>query len=353
MSLIDEILTIDAAASLLRARKISASELVRDCLARIERYDDAIHAFITLAPEQALAAAAQADREIGQGGYRGALHGIPYAAKDVIDVQGLPTTAGSRAFGSSRAAASAGVVERLASAGAIVLGKTNTHELTYGGVDSSAPYPPARNPWNTARDPGGSSSGSAAAVAAGFCLAALGTDTGGSVRLPAGLCGIAGLKPTFGRVSRRGVMVNSYSLDHCGPLAWSVADCALLLQAIAGHDPRDPASIDVPVDDFPTAIGQDIRGLRIGLVRHFYEQDLPASEHARAAMHAAITRLHDLGAEIEEVRLRPLQEYATHKATLQLPEIFAEYGDNVRQHPELFGAKFRDRIDRGDRVSAV
>jgi len=235
----------------------------------------------------------------------------------------------------------------------VLLGKLTTHELTYGGVDMALSWPPARNPWDTRRDPGGSSSGAAAAVAAGFCLAALGTDTGGSIRLPAGLCGIVGLKPTYGRVSRRGVMMNSYTLDHCGPMAWTVADCALVLQAISGYDPHDPASAHEPVPDFSTALGRDIRGMRLGVVRHFYERDLAIDAEHRAAMEHALDVLRDLGAEVREVTLRPLEAYAEPKVTIQLPEIYSLYGEEAQRRPQEFGPRFRERIARGEHVSAV
>ncbi len=345
--------TISEVAPLLARRELSAVELTRHCLDRIDRYDAAIHAFITPTPELALAHAERTDREIASGDYRGPLHGVPFALKDVFETAGTRTTGGSMAFSSNVPSIDATLVQRLHAAGAILLGKTSTHELTYGGVDLAAGFPPARNPWDTDRDPGGSSSGSAAAIAAGFCLAALGTDTGGSVRLPAGLCGVVGLKPTYGRTSRRGVMLNSHSLDHCGPMTWTVGDCALVLQAIAGHDPADPASVDQPVPDFSAALGRDLRGIRIGVVRHFYERDVPAGKQAQAAMEDALGMLRYAGAELCAVNLRPLQEYAEHKVTVQLPEIFTVYGAEVRRRPEAFGPKFRQRIATGDRVSAV
>jgi aspartyl-tRNA(Asn)/glutamyl-tRNA(Gln) amidotransferase subunit A len=186
-----------------------------------------------------------------------------------------------------------------------------------------------------------------------LCLASVGTDTGGSVRLPAGLCGIVGLKPTFGRVSRRGVMGNAHSLDHCGPMAWTARDCALILQAIAGHDPADPASVDVAVPDYAAALRLDLRGVRIGVVAHFFERDLPAGDEARAAIEAALAVLRDLGAQIRAIELRPLESYAQVKALIQRPEIFDLYGEDARIRPQLFGRKFRARIEGGDRVTAV
>jgi aspartyl-tRNA(Asn)/glutamyl-tRNA(Gln) amidotransferase subunit A len=345
--------TIAEAAPLLASRRISSVELTRHCLARVARHDATLHAFVTLTEQHALAAAARADREIASGDYRGSLHGIPYAVKDVFDTRSIRTTGGSRAFIDNVPRADAIVVQRLDQAGAVLLGKLALHELTYGGVDFDAGFASARNPWDTRRDPGGSSSGSAAAVAAGLCLASVGTDTGGSVRLPAGLCGIAGLKPTFGRVSRRGVMGNAHSLDHCGPMAWTAEDCALVLQAIAGHDPGDPASVDVAVPDYGAALRHDLRGVRIGVVSHFFERDLPAGDEARASVDAALDVLRELGAQIRAIELRPLETYAQLKALIQRPEIFSLYGEDARRRPQLFGPKFRARIDGGDRVTAV
>jgi aspartyl-tRNA(Asn)/glutamyl-tRNA(Gln) amidotransferase subunit A len=345
--------TIAAAAPLLASRRLSSLELTRHCLDRIERHDASLHAFVTSTPERALAAAQRADREIASDHYRGPLHGVPYAVKDVYESRGIRTTGGSRAFMNHVPAADAAAVERLEGAGAVLLGKLATHELTYGGVDHEAGIPPARNPWDTRRDPGGSSSGSAAAVAAGFCLAALGTDTGGSVRLPAGLCGIAGLKPTFGRVSRRGVMQNAWSLDHCGPMAWTAEDCAMLLQAIAGHDPGDPASADVAVPDYSAALQRDLRGIRIGVVSHFFERDAPAGDEARAAVRAALDVLRELGARTCPIELSPLDEYAGPKAVIQRPEIFSVYGEEAGLREAAFGPKFRARIAGGDHIAAI
>jgi aspartyl-tRNA(Asn)/glutamyl-tRNA(Gln) amidotransferase subunit A len=349
----DAVPTIAEVAPLIAAGKVSSRELTQKCLNRIERDDATLHTFVTLMGERALAAANRADREIASGAYRGPLHGIPYAVKDVFDTEGVRTTGGSRAFLNRVPDAHSAAVDRMEQAGAVLLGKLATDELTYGGVDLEAGFPPARNPWDPRRDPGGSSSGAGAAVAAGFCLAALGTDTGGSVRLPAGLCGIVGLKPTFGRVSRRGVMLNAYSLDHCGLMTWTAEDCAILLQATAGYDPGDPASADIPVPVYRSALRQDLQGVRVGVVSHFFKRDAPAGEEACAAMDTAVDVLWSLGAQISDVALSPLKEYAEPKAVIQWPEIFILYGDEARTRPENFGPKFRARIAGGDRVAAV
>ena len=349
----DRFFTIAEVAPLLASRRLSSVKLTQLCLDRIARDDGQLHAFITVTEERAIEAAHRADREIASGAYRGPLHGVPYAVKDVYDTRGIRTTGGSRAFSDNVPRSNAVAVDRLERAGAVLLGKLATDELTYGGVDFDAGYPPARNPWDTRRDPGGSSSGSAAAVAAGLCLASLGTDTGGSVRLPAGLCGIAGLKPTYGRVSRRGVMLNSYSLDHCGPMAWSARDCAILLQAIAGHDPDDTASANVAVPDYSTALGKSLQGVRIGVVSHFFKRDAPAGEEACAAVDRALQLLREIGAHTDDVELCSLTEYAESKAIIQWPEIFNLYGDEAERRPEAFGPKFRTRIAGGARIAAV
>ena len=343
---------LEAAAQLADCR-VTATTLTQRCLDRIERYDGALHSFVAVAAERALEAAGKADRELCEGRYRGLLHGIPYAVKDVYETAGLPTTGGSRAFLQNRPEQNATCVERLDAAGAVLLGKLATHELTYGGVDIALPWHPARNPWDYDRDPGGSSSGAGVAIAAGFCLAALGTDTGGSIRLPAALCGIVGLKPTYGHVSRRGVMPNSFTLDHCGPMTWTVGDCAAVLGIIAGHDRDDPGSSTAPVPDFSQSLGRDIRGVRVGVAAHFWEHDLPADQIVCDAMAAALDKLRELGAVLGRAELRPLAEYAIPKVTIQLPEIFSHYGDGARHRPELFGPKFRTRIASGDKVNAV
>ena len=343
---------LEAAAQITRGQ-LTASQLTQNCLDRIERYDGPLHSFITVTAERALERARKADRELREGHYRGLLHGIPYAVKDVYQAAGLATTGGSRAFLQNIAEEDATCVTRLDAAGAVLLGKLATHELTYGGVDTALPWLPACNPWNRARDPGGSSSGAGVAVAAGFCLAALGTDTGGSIRVPAALCGVVGLKPTYARVSRHGVMLNSFTLDHCGPMTWTVADCAAVLQTIAGYDEKDPGSGTAPVPDFSAALSRGVKGMHIGVVTSFWQRDLPAEKAVTDAMATALDALRSLGASLSEAELAPLAQYANPKVTIQLPEIFSIYGEDARLHPELFGPKFRNRIAPGGKVSAV
>jgi aspartyl-tRNA(Asn)/glutamyl-tRNA(Gln) amidotransferase subunit A len=225
----------------------------------------------------------------------------------------------------------------------MLLGKLATHEFAHGGPSFDLAWPPARNPWNTGHFTGGSSSGSGAAVAAGLTPAALGSDTGGSIRLPAALCGIAGLKPTYGLVSRRGVYPNSFTFDHVGPMAWSVADCAAILAAIAGHDPDDPASADRPVPDYAAALGGDLRGLRIGVVRHFHETDIDTDPEVIAALEEALAMLRSLGAVIEDVRLRPVKQYSDVKITIAESELFNVHAAAFRTRPGDFGDDFLGR----------
>ena len=257
------------ASRLIRTRALSPIEYTQALLDRIGALDPAYNTFLLVMPESALAEAEAAEQEIARGQWRGPLHGIPYAVKDIFDVAGLPTTCHSKIRIGHRAAADAVVVRKLREAGAVLLGKTALHEFATGGPAFDLPWPPARNPWNRDLHPGGSSSGSGAALAAGMAPMALGTDTGGSVRNPATCCGNIGLKPTYGRVSRSGVCPLAFSLDHVGPMTRSVEDNAILLQAIAGHDPADPTSTAAGVPDFSANLRSDLKGLRIGLIEHF------------------------------------------------------------------------------------
>src|SRR5262249_3655739 len=253
-------------------------------IARIERFDAQTRAFITPTFELARRQARAAEAEIAAGKSRGPLHGIPFALKDIYDTKGILTSAHSRVFIDRVPAEDATTTARLYEAGAVLMGKLATHEMAHAGPSFDLPWPPARNPWNLAHFTGGSPSGSGSAVAAGLGARALGSDTGGSIRGPASLCGVVGLMPTFGLVSRAGVITNSYTYDHCGPLARTVEDCALTLQALAGYDTKDPGSIQRPIPQYREALGQDLRGLRIGVLRHHWEQDIAASEDVRKAI---------------------------------------------------------------------
>jgi aspartyl-tRNA(Asn)/glutamyl-tRNA(Gln) amidotransferase subunit A len=334
------LLTITEASKLIRARALSPVELARTLVLRIDSLDSQINAFNTLVPELALKHAQEAETEIAKGRYRGAMHGIPYGVKDIYDTAGILTSAYSRTLLSNVPEKDATAVAKLAESGAILLGKLATHELANGGPSFDLPWPPARNPWNREHATGGSSSGPAAAVAAGFVPAALGSDTGGSIRIPAALCGVVGLKPTFGLVSRAGVIPHSFSFDHCGPLTWTVEDCAIVLQAISGHDLLDPASAERAVPDYRAALNPDIRGLRIGVVRHFWEHDLAAPPEVCRAMDAALEVLCELGARIEEVRMEPLEAYYDVKNVITKSEVFALHHRELAQRAENFGSDF-------------
>ena len=336
-------LSVAELASALAARKLSPLELVEALIRRVEGYDDQTHAFITptfdLAREQARAAEA----EIAAGRYRGPLHGVPFALKDIYDTKGILTSGHSRVFIDRIPREDATATTRLYHAGAVLLGKLATHEMAHAGPSFDLPWPPARNPWNLAHFTGGSSSGSGAAVAAGLVPAALGSDTGGSIRGPASLCGVVGLMPTFGLVSRAGVITNSYTFDHCGPLARTVEDCALVLEALAGYDPRDSGSLRLAIPSYRQALGEDLRGLKIGVLRYHWEEDIPASEEVRQAMDAALDVLRHLGAELEECRVRPLAQYFDVKIIIAESEIFSVHQRDLIARPRDFGADFRSR----------
>jgi aspartyl-tRNA(Asn)/glutamyl-tRNA(Gln) amidotransferase subunit A len=341
------------------ARRLSPVELAEALIRRAEAFDDQTHAFITRTFELARQQARAAEAEIAAGTYRGALHGIPFALKDIYDTRGILTSGHSRVFIDRIPAEDATTTARLYHAGAVLLGKLATHEMAHAGPSFDLPWPPARNPWNLAHFTGGSSSGSGAAVAAGMVPMALGSDTGGSIRGPASLCGVVGLMPTFGLVSRAGVITNSYTFDHCGPLARSVEDCALTLEALAGYDPRDAGSLSRPIPRYRRALGPDLRGLRIGVLRHHWEEDLPASEDVRRAMDEALDVLRRLGAELEECRVRPLGSYFDVKIIIAESEIFSVHAKNLIARPKDFGADFRARalpsvlFSAGDYVQAT
>ena len=346
-------LTIAEAARLIKARNISPVELTQALLERIAALDPQVNAFITITADLAMTQARVAEAEIAAGRYRGPLHGIAFGLKDLYNTAGILTSAHSKICIDNIPSEDATAASKLFAAGAVLLGKLATHEFAHGGPSFDLPWPPARNPWNPAYYPGGSSSGSGVAVAAGFALAALGTDTGSSIRSPASLCGVVGLKPTFGRVSRAGVIPNNFSFDYCGPLTRTVEDCAIVLAAIAGHDPQDPASSDRPVPDYPAAISHDIRGLRIGVLRHFWEEDLPAGEEMRRAMDAALDVLSRLGARLEDARMRRLQDYWDVKVVIGEPEAFAIQHKDLGERPEDYGIMIMGRLLSGCLFQAI
>jgi aspartyl-tRNA(Asn)/glutamyl-tRNA(Gln) amidotransferase subunit A len=336
-------LTIADASRLIERRRLSPVELTDALIARAEALDPQLNAFLLPTPEKAREQARAAEREIMAGAYRGPLHGIPFGLKDIYATAGIRTTSHSKICENLVPTEDATTVAKLYQAGAVLLGKLATHEFAHGGPSFDLPWPPARNPWNRDHFTGGSSSGAGAAIAAGFVPAALGSDTGGSIRGPAALCGIVGLKPTYGLVSRAGAYANSFTFDHAGPMTWTVEDCAIMLQAIAGHDPNDPASADRRVPDYRAALTGDIRGLRIGIVRHLYEEDTTVAPEVRAALDEAYAVFRSLGATLEDVRIRPAADYYAVKITIAESEQYAIHEEELRTRPGDFGADFLGR----------
>jgi aspartyl-tRNA(Asn)/glutamyl-tRNA(Gln) amidotransferase subunit A len=340
-------LTLVEASELLRRKILSSVELTQACIARIERLNPAINAFITVTAEQALQQAREAGTEIQRGRWRGPLHGMPLALKDLIDTAGIRTTAASAVFKDRVPAEDAEVVRRLKAAGAVLLGKLNMHEFAYGGTSVPSYYGAVHNPWNRGRIAGGSSGGSGAAVAAHLCFGALGTDTAASVRQPAAYCGVVGLKPTYGRVSTRGVIPLSWSLDHVGPLCRSVQDAAVLLEAIAGFDPLEPSSVDRPIERYTEAALARPSSLRLGVVRRPYFEQLDAD--IEAAVNAAIQALAGISAGVREVEL----PYSNLLLTIASAEAYAFHAPYFTRTPELYQAMTRQRLEGAARISAA
>jgi len=338
--------TITELAQRVRRKEISPVEITRACLEQIEKVNPALNAFITVMTDSALEAAGKAEAEILRGEWRGPLHGVPVALKDLIDTAGVRTTAASGLYKDRVPREDAEVVRRLRQAGAVIVGKNNLHEFAYGGSSLVSYFGDVHNPRDVERIAGGSSGGSAAAVVAGMAYAAIGTDTAGSIREPAALCGCVGLKPTYGRVSSRGVLPLSQSLDHVGPLTMCVADAAILLQSIAGFDATDSGSADVPVQDYVSATQEDAKRLRVGVVREYLFDDLDAE--VAAAMDAALRVLKGLVAEVTEVKL----DVPTDRK-LQSAESWAVHAENVARNPELYQGETLRRIRTGESVTAA
>lgn len=336
--------TIAEASDLLRRKQISPVELTGACLDRIEQLNPAINAFITVMHDSALAQAREAEAEINAGNWRGPLHGVPIGLKDLIDTAGVKTTCGSALFADRIPGEDANVVHRLKSAGAVLLGKQNMQEFAYGGTSTSSHFGPVHNPWDLERIAGGSSGGSAAAVAAGMCFGAIGTDTGGSVREPAAFCGIVGLKPTYGRVSTRGVFPLSYSLDHVGPLCRNVSDTAMLLQAIAGYDKLDATSVDWPVDSYSDALKTTLKP-RIGIVRHPYFHDLDAG--VASAIDEALKQIRNMVTDVFDIEL------PATPAAVQGPEVYAVHAKYFTTSPELYGHWIQERLKQAAKIDTV
>jgi aspartyl-tRNA(Asn)/glutamyl-tRNA(Gln) amidotransferase subunit A len=333
-------------APLLQRREISPLEITRIFLERIEKLDSALNAFITVTAESALAEARRAEAEIGRGEWRGPLHGVPVAIKDLINTAGIRTTAASALHADHIPTEDAEVVRRLRESGAVIVGKNNLHEFAYGGSSLISHFGAVHNPWAIEHIAGGSSGGSAAAVASGLCYAAIGTDTAGSIREPAALCSCVGLKATYGRVSARGVIPLSRSLDHVGPLASTVADAAIVLQAFAGYDPADTAAVDVPVADYVSACQESALTLRVGTLRSYFCDDLDSE--VAAAFDQAVAVIKTLVAEVNDIRL----DVPTDR-TLQAAESYAYHAESVSKTPELYQPETLRRIRSGATVSAA
>jgi aspartyl-tRNA(Asn)/glutamyl-tRNA(Gln) amidotransferase subunit A len=341
-------LTLSAALEQLRRREYSALDLTEAFLRQIECLDPTINAFITLTPELAVQGAMQADTLMeSQASNLNelALLGIPLAIKDMFDVAGVRTTAGSKFFAENIPAEDAPAVLKLKLSGAVILGKTGTHEVALGVTGVNPHFGPVKNPWDTSRITGGSSSGSAAALASGMCLGAIGTDTGGSIRIPASFCGVVGLKPTYGRVSTRGVVPLSWNLDHVGPLTRTVRDAALMLSVLAGFDPHDPASMDIPVDDYLVHLEQGVKGWRVALGVGEYIQ---ASEaEVLAAVDEAAHVFKNLGANVEKVEMNWMAEAALANGQMTQADGAAFHRDRLAAHPDRFGADVLQRLQTG------
>jgi aspartyl-tRNA(Asn)/glutamyl-tRNA(Gln) amidotransferase subunit A len=335
-------MTIAGLAARIRAGELSPREAVGASLERIERLDGTLNSFLAVRAEEAIAEAAALERAAE----RGPLYGVPLAVKDVIDVAGTRTTAASRILADNMAHADAAVVEGLRRAGAVIVGKLNTHEFAWGATTTSPHFGPARNPWDTERICGGSSGGSGAATAAGLVPGALGTDTGGSVRIPACLCGVSGVRPTWGRVSNRGVVPVSWTFDTVGPLARTAEDCALLLEAIAGHDPEDPTTVHEPVPRWSEELEGGVDGLRVGVIAHLIEGDA-LDERVGAVVGAAVEELETLGARVERVEAAFLGRTEVAQQLVMLPEASTAHLAWLRTRLADYGADVRGRLLAG------
>lgn len=342
-------MSLEEASTLVRTREVSPVELTRSALDRIAAVEPWLNAFVLVTGERALAQAYLAEREIASGVHRGPLHGIPVSLKDLFDMAGAATTAGG-AFPSGPAEEDSAVAERLTSSGAVLLGKTLLHEFAFGVTSVNPHFGAVRNPWAADRIAGGSSGGSAAAVAAGCGYGSIGSDTGGSIRIPAALCGVVGLKPTRGRVSLRGAVPLSWTLDHAGPIARTVRDAALLYAAIAGYDARDPSSRDAAYEDTLAGIEAGAAGLRLGV----WEEGLAQADPAVAQrVRSAIATLGDAGARVSEVTLPRAGELLATQLTIIGTDAYAFHRERFDREPERYGEDVRTRIARGRDVTGA
>ena len=346
-------LSLAEAGRLIASRELSPVELTEHCLDRITALDGKINSFVTVTADLALSQAKAAEAALLSGTGVGPLHGVPIALKDLYGTKDIRTTAHSKVLLDNVPAEDATTTTLLAQAGAVLLGKLAMHEFAFGSLGFDTPFPPARNPWNLEHVTGGSSSGSGAALAAGLCYGALGSDTGGSIRGPAALCGIAGLKPTYGRVSRYGVVPLSWSLDHAGPMARTVEDCALLLAALAGYDAKDPASADVPVADYVAPLREGVRGLRLGVPRAWFDDADGTDAEVMAAFDEALRVLEGLGAELVDVDSTPFIPSRAVNTTILIAEAYAYHEENLRTRRQDFGEGVRNRVLAGAFYSAT
>jgi aspartyl-tRNA(Asn)/glutamyl-tRNA(Gln) amidotransferase subunit A len=337
--------SITSLSELIAKKEISPVEVINAFLERIEAVQKKINIFITVLEREARRAAQQAEDEIVKGHYRGPLHGIPLAAKDLFFTAGVKTTCGTRILADFVPEENGTVISRLIEAGAILVGKTNMHEFAFGTTNLNNHYGHARNPWNSDHITGGSSGGSAAAIAGSCALLTLGTDTGGSIRIPSALCGTVGLKPTFGRVSKYGVYPLCWSLDHPGPMTRTVADAAIALGFMAGYDPKDPCSKDVPVGDYYSCLTGDIKGVRVGVPDTFYFEQI--EPEVKAGVKKAIDGLKDLGAEVRPVHIPGLDEAATATLLILSSEAASCLEKFHRTRPNDIGDDVRARLDLG------
>ena len=347
------LLTIAEASALFESRKLSPVELTKACVAKTEALDPTLLSYIKFMPEAALEAAKSAEAAIMSGKRTSPLQGIPIGLKDIYDTAGVTTTGHSRLMRERVPAEDATTVAKLKQAGCVITGKLGTWEFAIGGPSFDLFHRPARNPWNTECQTGGSSSGSGAAIAAGLVLGAMGSDTGGSIRSPSALCGISGIKPTYGLVSRKGVLPLSQSLDHAGPMAWTSRDCAMMLQVLAGHDPGDPASANEAVADYTAMLGKPVKGLKVGVVRHFFEKDHVATDSVKAAVETSLSVFRDMGCVVSEVTLPPLIEFAAVNMVLMSCEAYSIHQKHLIETPELYGEICRDRIMLGAFLSGA
>ena len=336
---------------LVQRKEVSPVEIVDAHLARIEATERVLNSFITLLPEQARAAARQAEAQIRAGNYRGPLHGIPVGLKDLFNTGGVRTTSGSRIFDTFVPAQDCTVATRFREAGAILLGKLNMHQLAYGPTGENPDYGHMHNPWNPELITGGSSGGSGSSVAAGQCTIAMGTDTGGSVRIPAALCGIVGLKPTYGLVSRHGLTPLSWGMDHAGPMVRTVEDAALTMNAIAGYDPKDVASARVELPDYTTALTGDVRGLRVGIPKEYLEA--PLDPQVAQAVRDAISLLDEMGAIVIEVSFPMFSLSQALSSAIVMAEAAACYRDLLVQDGDKLYPPVRLRLEAGLFITAA